>query len=306
MFCHKCGYKTIGESAFCHKCGTKIVTNETVNYTLASTPEIQRLNTHASEPKKENSSTANNDTQVFGREKMNSLASKFKTLANTERVFIITACLLAVAFIIFVLIKVTWLSLFLILSAGGGWLYTRKKGNPNARKLSIVLLSGAGIIAAVFIVIFGIRIIGGVADEISDAYDSVFTSNSRGNSTSRSSNSSSRSSNTSSSNSNSTSRFEWVDNPKVEADYIGGGFIEGVYIAPVKIGDKIVGSIKNISNETFSMVTITFTLYDSAGNQIDTATSSVSNFRPGNTWKFEAYIWNSKASRFEFEKITAY
>jgi hypothetical protein len=93
-------------------------------------------------------------------------------------------------------------------------------------------------------------------------------------------------------NSTTTARanFEWVEEPTMRIFY-GIGSIEG--------------SIKNISNTTFSIVTIEFILYDSSGNQIDTAIDIINNFRAGNTWKFNAMILGDIAS-FEFVGVSAY
>ena len=71
---------------------------------------------------------------------------------------------------------------------------------------------------------------------------------------------------------------------------------------------KIAGTIKNISNETYSYVFINFIVYDSSGNQLGTISDSIENFQSGNTWKFEAigFIDMQKVSSFEFLDITYY
>ena len=99
------------------------------------------------------------------------------------------------------------------------------------------------------------------------------------------------------SNNNTTdTKFAWVEEPSIKANYSYGVFVN----------QNIVGTIKNISGKTYSYVSIEFNLYDSSGNQIDTAIDFISNFKSGNTWKFEAGIWNDKVSSYEFEGITYY
>ena len=301
MFCYKCGNEIPDSAKFCHKCGTRIAASEATSLVEEPETKPQWQHTRTAETQQDSTIKAENTQPSFDMEKGATLASKFKELTPAEKALFVAVCLLAVSFAIFIFIKATWLA-FLVLAIGGGLLYARKKSNPTARKLSIVLLSGAGIIAAIFIIISGTRLIGGDVDGVSDYLDSDISST-RGNS-----NYSSGRNYNSDRNSSIENRydFEWVSEPKVEAEYIGGEFYGGIYVDPVKMGDKIVGTIKNVTNETFSLVTITFILYDSTGNQIDTAIASITNFRPSNTWKFEAHIWNSKASRFEFDKITAY
>ena len=66
---------------------------------------------------------------------------------------------------------------------------------------------------------------------------------------------------------------------------------------------SIVGEIKNITNTTYDLL-ITFSLYDSFGNQIGTAIDSITNLKGGNTWRFKVTVWESDAVDFEFVEIT--
>jgi len=87
--------------------------------------------------------------------------------------------------------------------------------------------------------------------------------------------------------------FEWVEEP---------------YLGEVTMwGTRVHGSLRNISNTTFSLVIIDFTLFDSQGNQIGTATATMSNLGAGNTWKFEAIDGTAKDTvSFEFADISYY
>ena len=90
--------------------------------------------------------------------------------------------------------------------------------------------------------------------------------------------------------------FEWVDDYSMKREYLYGSLM----------GGKVVGSIKNISGTDYSLVTITFNLYDSNGNQIDTAVDTINSLKSGNTWRFEASFFDNKAVRAEFDSIKAY
>lgn len=85
----------------------------------------------------------------------------------------------------------------------------------------------------------------------------------------------------------SESSFAWIEEAHIET--------EGTYIKE----KYIVGTIKNTSDTTFTYVSVKFALYDSAGNQIDTASDYISNFQAGNTWKFKVPFAND-AAYFEF------
>lgn len=69
---------------------------------------------------------------------------------------------------------------------------------------------------------------------------------------------------------------------------------------------EVTGTVKNSSSQQFSMVMIEFNLYDSEGNQVGTATDSVSNFEPGGSWNFKAGVFESKAQQAKFKGFTAF
>lgn len=90
----------------------------------------------------------------------------------------------------------------------------------------------------------------------------------------------------------SESSFAWVE----EAHMV---------IESSEFGDRyIVGAIQNISDISFTSASVEFILYDSDGNQIDTAHDSISNFMAGNIWRFKATVWTNDAAYFEFLHAT--
>jgi|GEM_PF-4307471 len=101
-------------------------------------------------------------------------------------------------------------------------------------------------------------------------------------------------------------KFEWVIEPTMQADYIGGGLFGDTYVAPTRMGSTVTGSVKNVTNKSFSSVAIEFIIYDRAGNQIDTAIGYISSLGAGNTWKFEASCFTNEAAYFEFSRISAF
>lgn len=85
--------------------------------------------------------------------------------------------------------------------------------------------------------------------------------------------------------------FEWVERPNVQSG---------------EIYSKIVGVIRNTTDKTFNYVSISFTLYDSDGNQIGSASDGISDLAGGNTWKFETDGFRENVARAEFKGITAW
>lgn len=90
----------------------------------------------------------------------------------------------------------------------------------------------------------------------------------------------------------SESSFAWVEEARMitDNDMFGSKYI--------------VGSLENISDTTFLSASVEFALYDSSGNQIDTAYDYISNFKAGNIWKFKASVLSSDATYFEFIQAT--
>lgn len=82
--------------------------------------------------------------------------------------------------------------------------------------------------------------------------------------------------------------FDWVEKPVIRKKY-GVRYIEGIVI--------------NKSIKTIGYADISFNLYDSSGNQIDTAFDTISNLPPGNTWKFSAVVSDLETNGFTFAGI---
>lgn len=87
--------------------------------------------------------------------------------------------------------------------------------------------------------------------------------------------------------------FEWVEAPAGNTDStLGMTHVKGV--------------VRNTSSKTYSYLQITFILYDSSGNQVNTATASINNLKAGGTWKFDAVAFSGNVSRFEFSSIDGF
>jgi hypothetical protein len=68
----------------------------------------------------------------------------------------------------------------------------------------------------------------------------------------------------------------------------------------------ITGVVKNESSKTYSIVTISYSLYDRSGSLVGNAVDTIQNFRPGATWKFKAMILEDSAVKFELDSIDGY
>ena len=67
----------------------------------------------------------------------------------------------------------------------------------------------------------------------------------------------------------------------------------------------ITGSAKNTTRRTMSYVSITFTLYDSAGNVVGTALTNQAGLKAGKTWVYSATgISQSKPTSHESTDVT--
>ena len=53
---------------------------------------------------------------------------------------------------------------------------------------------------------------------------------------------------------------------------------------------EIKGKLKNISSSEFVYVSVTFAVYDSEGNQLDTALDNMNYLQAGSTWSFSATL----------------
>ena len=72
---------------------------------------------------------------------------------------------------------------------------------------------------------------------------------------------------------------------------------------------ELYGTLKNNSNNSYSYVSIEFSIYDADGNNLGTAMANVNNIGPGETWRFEAVLLShpsTKPARYKLADITAY
>lgn len=64
----------------------------------------------------------------------------------------------------------------------------------------------------------------------------------------------------------------------------------------------VSGILTNTTNQDFSYVSIEFTIYDVNGYNIGTALANLNNLRAGDSWKFEAMLFNfSNSKPVEYE-----
>lgn len=87
--------------------------------------------------------------------------------------------------------------------------------------------------------------------------------------------------------SNLSNGFMWIEEPTGRTD---------------EVMTEITGVIQNTSDYAYDYASISFNLYDSFGNQIGTAMASITDFKSGGTWRFEA-IGEGNAPRFEFSSF---
>ena len=60
---------------------------------------------------------------------------------------------------------------------------------------------------------------------------------------------------------------------------------------------SVSGLIKNTTNHDFSYVSIEFAIYDSSGNNLGTALDNINNLLAGDTWSFEATLFNFPSTK---------
>ena len=94
-----------------------------------------------------------------------------------------------------------------------------------------------------------------------------------------------------------------IENNSPEAKY---EFVEEPKMVKKDYGTYIVGTIKNNSGMEKGYMEVTFTLYDTNGNNIGTALDNTNNLKDGGTWKFEAMVLEDDVASFELNEITGY
>lgn len=78
-------------------------------------------------------------------------------------------------------------------------------------------------------------------------------------------------------------------------------------IKTFEFGSKaVVGKITNMSGRKYELVNLEINLFDADGAVIGSTLTNVSNFTPGQVWKFKAHILEREAVRAEIKEITAF
>jgi hypothetical protein len=68
----------------------------------------------------------------------------------------------------------------------------------------------------------------------------------------------------------------------------------------------VTGTIKNNTSKEYSYVQVEINLYDNNENQLGSTLANVNNLEAGGTWKFEAIIYEEKATRYKIKEITGF
>ncbi len=109
-----------------------------------------------------------------------------------------------------------------------------------------------------------------------------------------------------------TACFEDIDNnPSSSSKYeLIGNFESSIdYDSYFGYSIEIKGKLKNTSSKEFTYVSVTFAIYDSNGNQIETALDNMNYLQPGSTWQFNATMlgWTDvKPKSFKLVEVTAW
>lgn len=60
---------------------------------------------------------------------------------------------------------------------------------------------------------------------------------------------------------------------------------------------KITGVAKNVTSRNFSYASVEFSVYDANGNNLGTALANINNLSSGDTWRFEATLFDFPSTR---------
>lgn len=71
-------------------------------------------------------------------------------------------------------------------------------------------------------------------------------------------------------------------------------------------GKSVVGTAVNNSDEDYSYLTIEFNLYDSDGVLVGNTSDRIQNFSPGDTWRFEASVYDAEVDSAEVSDISGW
>ncbi len=72
---------------------------------------------------------------------------------------------------------------------------------------------------------------------------------------------------------------------------------------------KITGVAKNVTSRNFSYASVEFSVYDANGNNLGTALANINNLSSGDTWRFEATLFDFPSTRpatFKLVEIVAW
>ena len=73
------------------------------------------------------------------------------------------------------------------------------------------------------------------------------------------------------------------------------------------VGNRILtGRVRNNTDKKFSLVTITFTLTNSAKEQVGTALDNTADLAPGSVWRFQAYVLQDSATTAQVSGLSAF
>lgn len=106
---------------------------------------------------------------------------------------------------------------------------------------------------------------------------------------------------------NTTSNVATNKNSATEKAKASYEFVEGPTLTDGDFGSKYIkGILKNDTDDDKGYIQISFTLYDSDGNNIGTAVTNTNNLKAGGTWKFEAMCLEDNVSSYELDNVTGF
>ena len=75
---------------------------------------------------------------------------------------------------------------------------------------------------------------------------------------------------------------------------------------PTCSGPYIRGVIRNKSTKRLYYISVTFAVYDSSGNKLDSAEAFFSDLGPGETWRYEALILDNDAATYKLVGVESF
>ena len=74
-------------------------------------------------------------------------------------------------------------------------------------------------------------------------------------------------------------------------------------ISDKSVDGKIIGTIKNLTDEPYRYVEVNINLYDADGNQVDNTLANMNNLEANGTWNFTAYIVGDNVAKYRIINI---